>query len=266
MVRSGAYPLVLVGHHSDGLISAVHEACRRRAIDVVRLTRKALCEQTTTSYNGGRAEVSPDRPLLLRRDLWTSTSTRDDLFIADEQRAHLWAIGALTNSPVVNRPTENLFPDRYPRSLLVDLISKAPYLVSLLPKETYLASLEFDQAKYESESFIIDGDRIDDSFKSDYLPHRIRPRLEDGWLLLQATVLGNRVWIVNDTYGHLDWLRELSVVVSRTLDLQFCLIFWRVKPRTHQIQLARISSHPEAIQLRDHLGVVSEALVEILLS
>jgi len=255
--------LLLVGDPADAVIQAVRQVCHRRRKLAKGLSRRELARSVTIKCDDGGQIVEPDRPTLLRRDPSGGIRSRDETFIRSEEYAQLWAACALMKSPVINRPAMDAFLDADRRLAIVTLARLDSGPSSFVPDESYISTINIQA------DALGDVDNLCTDFVVDIpatgLPHRIRPSASDGWVYVQVTVVGDRSWIRNDSYGNLDWLRDQSLLVGRLLGLQFLSVFWRAWPMTFRAELMRVQTCPTGPQLDSQLEVVAETLVDLLL-
>lgn len=253
--------VVLVGDATDVLLTKVQEECRRRNVRAVRVENDAFGQQLSIRVSGSSVSVTPDLPLLLRRQKGDSESSAADVGAALLRSALLRSACALSTAPVINRPVPGVPLHPASRFLIAELRSGSGIDPGLLLEEGFTNEGRPDPDRCEAEALT---DMQDESapFAQSF---RYRPRLPEGWIHQKVLVVGERAWIFHDTLRNSAAVRTLSVEVARALGLALCCIYWRTTGRADGLRLARVSSHPTGSEMGDKAAVAASAVADLLL-
>ncbi|WP_415855230.1 hypothetical protein [Sinomonas sp. G460-2] len=252
--------LVLIGDADDVLVQQVCKVSLERGLCPVWAEQFCYTRQLTVRNVGATTEVSPDLPLFIRNQ--RETSGEVSKFVRGELFAQRWSTTALMTSPVINRPTTSGITDYPPRHLMKRLHSSRLVDHELLLEEHYSSAQIPDPSRYEGEELSVGPANGDKS----HTATRYRSRMPDGWIFQQVLVVGDRAWVRRETADKAQHIRETSIEVAKALDLNFCVIHWRKSMVSSEVKLARVSGRPTAAVVGDQLGLVSSALVDLLMS
>jgi hypothetical protein len=251
--------LLLVGDDGDPVVAGLAELARAggRAVTVAPPARAA--RMFSVACDGARATVEPAVPMLLRAAR-PRADPRDEQarFHADELAATLWAAGALSPAPVVNRPGPNGWAGGLSASAAV---TERRAGVDEGRAETFATAPPGDGGWWVEDAgtrrVAVSPDAPGPG------PFRMRPAAAwEGYELV--AVVGDRAW--RSTALDLGGLRlePRSVAACRALGLQFAAVTWGIEPRAAGAAVARIDAFPTAEQLRPCWPDVARALLALL--
>ena len=256
MVSSfGSADFIVIGEAHDRVASEVYRRACAKGLCVRWPDRSVFARETSITVDGVTTIVDPDVPVLLRRQAMVDDSSEDGLFLAAEVYSQVWAAGALMKSPVVNRPTLDGMPDWHPRVQATRLRSCGWIDPLLLVPERHTSTASLPSADYESDCI--------------WLPpagtagcgYRSRRRKPADWRYVRCCVVGDRVLRPAQEEG----IAEPSLSIARALKIEFCLIHWRVNPAGDAVKVARVDTHPQAVELGEFFDDAVDTLIGLLL-
>jgi hypothetical protein len=251
----GSADVIVIGEAHDRVACEVYQRCRVKGLNVKWPDRGAFARETSVMIDGVTASVDPDVPILLRRQVMGDGLAADGRFLAAEAGSQLWAATALMRSPVVNRPSEQGMPDWHPRVQVTRLRSDGRIDPQLLIPERHTDTASLSSADYESECL------WQPPSGTTGCGYRYRQRKPADWTYARCCVVGDQVL----TSARTERLADLSRRVARALDVEFCLIHWRVNPVGDAAELARVNTHPGAAELGEFFDGAVDLLIGLLL-
>lgn len=252
---------LLVGAPTDGVLGRVRDELERRGQAAAVLTPSAYAQRISVAISGRTARVEPDVPLLLR--------SRDeaDAAGADAVAEALALAGALSASPVVNRPALGLPAAPSSREAIDCLMSSGRMRPPLLLAERRSGGGPVDHAAFEQEPLPgPDGGGHGAAV-------RFRERMPPGWVYQKVLVVGDQCWLYHETVAAAPEIRRLSLETAAAAGLAFCCLYWRallLGPGTGglpvRLALARVSAQPTEAELADMADTAVSAVADLLLA
>lgn len=256
---------VLVGASTDAVLGRVREELERRGHHAAVFDPQVYARLVSVTISGRRVLVEPDVPLLLR-SVDPQTKTRE----TDRVSQALALAGALSASPVVNRPAPRLPPAPSSREIIEYLMGTERLDRSLFVEERRRDGGPMDRAAFEQEPL------PDRNGREPGTAVRFRERMPPGWAYQKALVVGERCWLYHETLEASSEIRRLSLETASAAGLAFCCLYWRTAAAGReragpgrpdlQLGLARISAQPTEAELADLAGTAVSAVADLLLA
>ena len=262
--------LLLVGEHGDALLDAVEDAADIRGLRCGRVTPVQLASMATLRLQRGSLDCSPDVPMLVRAVQEYPASTQlDDMYLRAERLATVWALGAASSTPVVNRPTADGIQARAVPNAAVSGLRADPGAVAA--------------GRVRPEIFgsdpVPDGAEVQDFGSGQFYwstpgrsraeevgPYRSR-RGEPGDTTITVVVVRDRWWTRRPAACARHQAGPRSVELVRRLGLAFAAVVWTEHVGPDRLAtLARVEGVPSVTTLEPFTIEVADELVEVVVS
>jgi hypothetical protein len=252
--------LLVIADTPDPLADAFQVYAEAHGWTARRLSYADASLLLSIARTGGSTRVSPDAPIFLR--LPSAPSPWDD----DEARFHrserwslVWAAGALSQAPVVNRPDSFGLSAR--AALSTTVVRSRAGLARYGP-ETFSSHPPDPQGPPEEWWLERQSDRVTlpwterGASRGPFRAARVRPDFD----LLQVPVVGSRAFGSIPSPG----IAGASPEICRALGLTFALVMWRWYPAEGLAEFARVNPHPHLGDLAHSWDpVAAELLLEL---
>jgi hypothetical protein len=253
--------LFVIADHPDPLADRFASYVEKSGWAALRLTYAEAALRLSISRRGPEARVCPAAPLFVRLPfavgLWEDTEAQ---FHRSERWSLIWAAGALTQAPVINRPDP---VGLSARSATSTSILRSRSEIGLGGPEVYASHapnpcgpaeewwLE-DQSNRATFAWAERGAR-----RGPYRAGRVRP----GFELLVMVAVGDHVFGQAPPEA---WpsVGDSSLRICRALGVSFASVMWRWYPGEGVAEFARFNPHPTLNEIGDCWDDVASQLLK----
>lgn len=226
---------------------------------------------TMRTSDGGTVEVMPDRPLFIRNFSWNPAS-QTEMFLVSEIAGYIRSVAALSQCPVLNRPTTSSLTGLATNVITIDgtraFGEDTAWWTGLCRYEVHASRLadSLSVGCIEDLSSGITSYRETSDEATLNGPFRAREGSADDQLS-RVTVVGRRTWANAELLTRQFGLRHLTLTAAAALALDYATITWRTHlGRPPWVAVESINAFPYAAQIEPFTAEIAYALITLLTS